>query len=164
MLDYLTVEKALESLSHLPMQGEVGNWQDRIIGIYRALDRAKVEMEDFREACDIINDNDQWYPVPKRLIDVAYDCRAERHARNRALSAGADTPTLVCPYCTGARWVRLGGFSPPKTRAGSQPGDRIQPCPHCTVDGRYAAGKEQALIAAEGGVLDPAYAPVPTDR
>jgi hypothetical protein len=62
---------------------------------------------------------------------------------------------LVCPYCHGGRWLRRGGASPVKTKAGANDGDRILPCPHCTTDGRHDPQKEQWLIASEGGVPDP---------
>ena len=63
-------------------------------------------------------------------------------------------PTLVCPYCHGARWVRAGGYDPPLMKAGDE-GSRVQPCPGCTTDRRFDPLKERETIRNEGGVLNP---------
>ena len=105
--------------------------------------------DDFIEACDRILYSDEWFPTIARIRAVAGECAAERNRNRRAVTI---TPPLVCPYCHGSRWVRLGGYdADPKMQAGDE-GSRVQPCPRCTSEGRHDPYKERQLIADEGGV------------
>jgi hypothetical protein len=111
---------------------------------------------DFIEACARILFLDEWFPLPARIIEVCAECASERHQRDRirALPVPARTRPLVCPHCHGARWVRLGGASQIKTKAGPQEGDRIQSCPGCTTQNRYDPHKEVITVGRSGGVED----------
>lgn len=123
---------------------------------YQAINRSKIEEVDFIEACGRIGFLDEWFPTVARIVEVADECARDRRQAQRAAMPPDDAPMrLVCPYCHGGRWLRKGGASPVKTKAGVNEGDRILPCPHCTTDGRYDQTKEQWLIRAEGGVPDP---------
>ncbi len=98
-----------------------------------------------------------WFPTPKRLIELCHDCLTERLKRERLTAAPApshDRP-LVCPFCHGARWISLGGASPIKTKPGPLTGERIQSCKHCTTDSRHDIHKETITVGKHGGVPDP---------
>lgn len=124
--------------------GTVQEWSRLLHGYDLAITRARVAEVDFIEACDRLLYLDEWFPTAARIVAVADECRRERRQEQRAALPVVTTPTrLVCPYCHGARWLRR--------RAAP-----AEPCPHCTTDGRYDYGREQSLIAAEGGVPDPA--------
>ena len=111
--------------------------------------------DDFIEACDRILYSDEWFPTIARLRAVAAECAAERNRNQRAVTIA---PSLVCPYCHGARWVRFGGYdADPKMQAGDE-GSRVQPCPRCTSAGKYDAYQERQVIADEGGVPNEAAA------
>lgn len=114
------------------------------------------------EAVARIIHSDQWFPPVSRIIDVALECRAAARARERTRQQSRPAPTqrVVCAYCHGARWVRLGGYDAPGAKPGDQ-GARVQPCPRCTSSGRYAPDREAEMIAREGGVPDPAGGATP---
>lgn len=126
-----------------------GTWQEvkiRNTTYYRLL--CELNEADFIEACDRILWQDEWFPAIARIRAVAAECAAERHRRHRSVTIA---PPLVCPYCHGARWVRLGGYDQSGMQAGDE-GSRVQPCPKCTTNGRPDYGKEFRLIRDEGGV------------
>jgi hypothetical protein len=108
-----------------------------------------LNVDDFVEACDRILYSDEWFPTIARIRTVAGECAAERNRNRRAVTI---TPTLVCPYCHGSRFVRLGGYDgDPKMQAGDE-GSRVQPCPKCTSAGRLDVYQENWIIEQEGGV------------
>lgn len=126
-----------------------GTWQEvkrRNTTYYRLL--CECNETDFVEACDRILFSDEWFPTVARIRAVMSECAADR---NRSSRATAYVPPLVCPYCHGARWVRIGGYDAPQMHAGDE-GSRVQPCPRCTSGGAYDAYQEQHVIANEGGI------------
>lgn len=109
---------------------------------------------DFVEACDRILFLDEWFPTIARIRAVVAECAADRTRREAAQSNQRAMPSLVCPYCHGARWVRLNGYDPLNMHAGED-GSRVRPCPRCTTGGRFDPDREAWLINDEGGVPNP---------
>lgn len=107
-----------------------------------------LNQDDFVEACDRILFTDEWFPTIARIRAVASECANDRHRTRQAVTVA---PPLVCPYCHGARWVRIGGYDPPNMNAGDE-GSRVQSCPRCTSGGAYDAYHEQHVIRQEGGI------------
>lgn len=125
---------------------------------YRLLHRAQVNETDFVEACDRLLFSDTWFPTIARLLEVIDACARDRRLRERATQPIPSTRPLVCGTCHGARYVRLGGYSP-STRPDSLPvgadGTRTRPCPSCTTHGQYDPAAERQAIATHGGAPHP---------
>ena len=100
---------------------------------------------------------DDWFPTIARIRTVAAECREDRMRRRRMTTPDVFVTPLVCPYCHGARFVRLSGpVDPIKVHAGD-PGSSTQPCPKCTTDGAWDGHRERGVIADEGGVPNAEY-------
>jgi hypothetical protein len=127
--------------------GSAPESETRFRAYYRHL--GMLDVDDFVEACDRIIIDDEWFPTIARIRAVAAECRSDR---NRSKRATAYVPPLVCPYCHGARWVRLGGYDADTRMSAGDEGSRVQPCPKCTSAGRLDAYQEAHVIREEGGV------------
>jgi hypothetical protein len=143
----------------LPLrEGSLPESRKRLDAYDRAFTKACLETVDFVEACDRVLFTDDWFPTIARLIAVADECARDRRQLARPAVVASPTRRIVCAYCHGAHWVRLGRYDALNMPPGAE-GSRVQPCPKCTTAGRYDADKERALIASEGGVPDPNGSP-----
>jgi hypothetical protein len=139
-------------------EGNILEWSKLTEQYDQALGRAKIEEIDFLQAVERIILEDHWFPTAARIIGMCDECARTRREQGRsvqALPSPVGRVPLVCPYCHGGRWVRLGGASPLKSKPGANEFDRIVACAHCTTDHRHDPAKERATISRDGGVPDP---------
>lgn len=142
--------KMADLLGSLAMRdGSVQESKRRNETYYRLL--CELNESDFIEACDRILWQDEWFPTIARIRAVASECAHERHRSTQAVTTPRE---LVCPYCHGSRWVRMGGYDPLNMQAGDV-GSRVQRCPECAPVGVDGKDRERAVIAREGGVPNP---------
>jgi len=142
--------------------GSVAEKKIRNLTYYGAL----VDITDdlFTEACDRLLYTDEWFPSIARIKAVVDECRHGRARTRQAIEATSAPVDLVCPTCAGARWVRHGGYDPPKMQAGEQ-GSRVGRCPTCCErGGAFIPGMERAAIRDYGGVPNPNGGAVVVDR
>ena len=146
-------DRLADLANSLPMRdGSAPESARRVETYYRHLGES--DERDFAEACDRILHLDDWFPTIARFRVVIDECRADRARERMAAENVRPLPTLVCPYCHGARWIRAGGYDPLHMQAG-EPNSRTQPCPGCTTNGQHDMSREEQTIRNEGGVLNP---------
>lgn len=154
MIDETRFKARLADLANcLPSRdGSQAETTGRTRTYYRHL--GMLDERDFDEAVDRVIYLDEWFPTIARLRFVVHECRADRAKQQQSAELARPVPTLVCPYCHGARWVRLGGYDPLNMLAGED-SSRVQPCPRCTTGRRFDPDRERALIFDEGGIPNP---------